>query len=64
MLLMYAACAITKRQKRLGMIPCSIIARALCRRLLTAVSAAPAEYCSSLVQTMMVEESFEVASGD
>jgi len=39
----HAACAMAKCQKRLGTFPCSIMARALCRRLFTAVSAAPTE---------------------
>jgi len=36
-LLMYAACAMVKCQKRLGTFPCSTMARAMCRRLLTEV---------------------------
>ena len=40
---MYAACVMAKCNKRLGTFPCSIMARALCRRLFTAVSAAPTE---------------------
>ena len=47
----YAAWAIAKCQKRLGTFPCSIIDRALCRSLFTAVSAAPTEKCSSFAQT-------------
>ena len=35
----YVACAMTKCQNRFGILPYSIIARALCRRLFTAVSA-------------------------
>jgi len=40
---MYAACAMAKCQKRLGTCPCSIMARALCRRLFTVVSAVPTQ---------------------
>ena len=39
----YATCAMAKYQKRLGTFPCSIMARALCRRLFAAVLAVPAE---------------------
>ena len=39
----YTAWAMAKCQKRSGISLCSIIARALCRRLFTAVSAAPTE---------------------